>query len=141
DGDPSWYRAGGVVLSGQGLAGQGNGPSVRFPLGNVEPPPAGAVDRPGTHRMKARLVADTDRGSADPDVRSVWPGVIETGGVAVGGARAAGPQPGAAGLFRAGSPGAEGSAPSRRFQATIRAATRTASIRLTVLARPVHAMS
>jgi hypothetical protein len=54
---------------------------LRFPLGSVEPLPEGAIERPGTRRLRARLVADADRGWADPDVRSVWPGVIETGWV------------------------------------------------------------
>lgn len=40
--------------------------------------PAGSIDRPGTRRVRAVLRPDPDLGWADPDVRSLWPGVVET---------------------------------------------------------------
>ena len=41
--------------------------------------PLGAIDRPGAVRMRALLVADVERAWHDPDLRSVWPEVIEIG--------------------------------------------------------------
>lgn len=74
------FDAGSVVLSGQGDVGAipAAATAERFPLGPIAPLPADAIDRPGPRRMRAVLTADPDRGWADPDVRSIWPGTIET---------------------------------------------------------------
>ena len=40
--------------------------------------PAEAIDRPGSVRIRALLVADVERAWHDPDLRSVWPESIET---------------------------------------------------------------
>ncbi|GAC1337950.1 MAG: hypothetical protein NVSMB14_04980 [Isosphaeraceae bacterium] len=40
--------------------------------------PAEAIDRPGSVRIRAWLVADVERAWHDPELRSVWPESIET---------------------------------------------------------------
>jgi len=73
EGVPGWHPAGGLVVLGQGPA------VVRsVPLALRSPLAADAVDHPGPRRIRARLVADPDRGWADPDARSVWPGTVTT---------------------------------------------------------------
>jgi hypothetical protein len=75
---PGRFGAGTVVLSGQGLRA-GAAESVRsFALEPLAPVPLDALDRPGRHRMRALLEPDAERGWADPDVRSIWPGPIVT---------------------------------------------------------------
>lgn len=76
------FGAGAVVLSGQGqipnsvLEERSEGRS--FPLGPIDAVPREALDRPGTRRVRAFLKADPDRGWGDPDIRSIWPGTLET---------------------------------------------------------------
>lgn len=80
EGVPGRFAAGAVSLSGQG-EGRASDPerALRFlPIGPIATVPADAIERPGTRRMRARLVPDPDRGWADPDVRSIWPEAIET---------------------------------------------------------------
>jgi hypothetical protein len=78
EGVPGRFPAGAVVLSGQG-EGQAEASAVRrFPLGPVTGLPSDAIERPGPRRLRAVLTADPDRGWADPDVRSIWPGEIVT---------------------------------------------------------------
>ena len=69
EGLDGWFPAGRVVALGQG------GASGRHEIGPVTPIP---LDRPGPRRMRARLVPDAQSGWADPEVRSLWPGTIET---------------------------------------------------------------
>jgi hypothetical protein len=45
--------------------------------------PKDAIERPGLRRMRIILEADPASGWAHPDVRSIWPGRIETGWVEV----------------------------------------------------------
>ncbi len=54
-----------------------------FPLGSSQISTPLPIDRPGTRRIRARLIPDPSRGWADPDVRSLWPRVVETGWVEV----------------------------------------------------------
>lgn len=69
--------AGELVLTGQGEVG--SSPSTRLvPLGPPAPIPADVIDRPGVRAMRLRLVPDPGRGWSDPDVRSIWPGTVET---------------------------------------------------------------
>ena len=74
-------------MSGQGLPHRD--PAVvetivrRFALGPLPPLPSGVIERPAVLRMRLRLVADPQIGWADPDVRSVWPGEMETNWVEV----------------------------------------------------------
>jgi hypothetical protein len=86
EGIEGWFHAGFVDVSmattGE-LAGRPGAGGVSCPLGPVRGLPAGAIDRPGRWTMRARLVPDPDRGWGDPDVRSIWPGVIETDPVEV----------------------------------------------------------
>jgi hypothetical protein len=87
DGVTGRFRAGRIILSGQGTsrsqdAGQSQEPA-RFDLGPIEPVPVDAIDRPGTRRLRVILEADPDLGWTDPDVRSIWPGTIETDRVEV----------------------------------------------------------
>lgn len=56
---------------------------VRFPLVLSESLPAEAIDRPGDRRVRAVLTVDPHRAWAHPEVRSVWPGSIETGWITV----------------------------------------------------------
>ena len=87
DGIVGRFRAGLIILSGQGTsrsqdAGQSPGPA-RFELGPIEPVPGETLDRPGMRRLRVILEADPDLGWTDPEVRSIWPGTIETGWVEV----------------------------------------------------------
>lgn len=72
------FPAGSVVVSGQGSTPPPTPEIRRFPLGPIETIPPGAIDRPGTRRVRAILKADPDRGWGDPDIRSIWPGTLET---------------------------------------------------------------
>ena len=54
------------------------GEGTRVPLLSIAPLPLGAFEHVGRRRVRARLVPDADRGWADPDARSVWPGAVET---------------------------------------------------------------
>jgi hypothetical protein len=87
DGTPGSFPAGALILSGQGLPQRGPGPPEtivrQFDLGPIPPLAEGVIDRPGVRRMRVRLQADPELGWADPDVRSVWPGQIETNWVEV----------------------------------------------------------
>lgn len=83
-GVPGWHPAGGLVVPGAGTPVRaGTGSSHRFPLGLTRGLQADAIDRPGRRAFRVRLVADPDRGWADPDVRSIWPGTVETDRVEV----------------------------------------------------------
>ena len=82
DGTPGRFPAGSLILSGQGLP---NRDSTAFhtivrrsDFGPVEPLPVGVIERPGVRRIRLRVVADAELGWADPDIRSVWPGEMET---------------------------------------------------------------
>jgi hypothetical protein len=82
DGISGRFRAGRIILSGQGTsrsqdAGQSLEPA-RFDFGPIEPVPGEALDRPGMRRLRVILEADPDLGWTDPEVRSIWPGTIGT---------------------------------------------------------------
>ena len=79
EGVPGRFAAGSLVV----VEGQGGATARRLPVGPIERVPDGALDRPGPARVRARLTADPDLGWAAPDVRSVWPGTIETDWVGV----------------------------------------------------------
>ena len=80
---PGRFPSGAIVLSGQG-ANRNDPPAVaRFPLVASASLPPGAIGHPGTRRARALLTADPERGWAEPDVRSVWPGTIATDWVEV----------------------------------------------------------
>lgn len=81
---PGWRPAGFLVVVGQGGEASVDSPSIRrFPIEGVASFSSTALDRPGKRGMRARLVADPGQGWAQPDVRSVWPGTIETNWVDV----------------------------------------------------------
>jgi hypothetical protein len=77
------FAAGAVVLSGQGAPAPEPPALRRFALGPIIGLPADALDRPGERRLRAVLTADADRGWADPEIRSIWPGTITTDWTAV----------------------------------------------------------
>jgi hypothetical protein len=84
---PGRFPAGAVLLSGQGgrqadarMVPEG---SQSFPIGPVAPIPAEAIARPGSRGLRLVLEADPDLGWTDPEIRSIWPGTIETGWVEV----------------------------------------------------------
>ncbi|MGO9463730.1 MAG: hypothetical protein ACLQVF_06170 [Isosphaeraceae bacterium] len=87
DGVPGRFPAGRIVLSDQGPGVRD--PSTprpqpaRFELSSISSLPQDAIDRPGIRRMRLVLEADPACGWADPDIRSIWPGRIETGWVEV----------------------------------------------------------
>jgi hypothetical protein len=85
DGVPGRYRAGQVILTGQGTSRSQNAvqsvEDARFELGAIEPVPGEALDRPGTRRLRVILEADSELGWTDAQVRSIWPGTIVTGWV------------------------------------------------------------
>jgi hypothetical protein len=82
DGVSGRVDGGRAVVSGQGM---GATPAARrrLPLELTARLPADAIERPGARRLRAILTADPQLGWADPDVRSIWPGTIETGWVDV----------------------------------------------------------
>jgi hypothetical protein len=78
EGLPGRFPAGAVVLSGQGPYRDEPGSVRRFPIGSPGLLPPSAIDHPGPRRLRAILTSDPDRGWADPDIRSIWPGTITT---------------------------------------------------------------
>jgi hypothetical protein len=86
EGVPGSLPAGRLIASGQGPALPGAASSrgiARFDLGPVRELAPGVIDRPGMRRLRVRLTADPELGWADPLVRSVWPGQLETNWVEV----------------------------------------------------------
>ncbi|WP_406695773.1 hypothetical protein V5E97_32715 [Singulisphaera sp. Ch08] len=77
------FPGGAVVVSGQGATPESPAEVRRFPLGPIEAVPHDVIDRPGTRRVRAILKADPDRGWGDPEIRSIWPGTLETAWVNV----------------------------------------------------------
>jgi hypothetical protein len=81
------FQAGLILLSGQGDSRSASAEiSVStqcFPIGPVSPIPRESIGQPGTRRLRVWLEPDPDRGWTDPDVRSIWPGTIETGWINV----------------------------------------------------------
>ena len=75
---PGRFPAGAVVVSGQGSDPNAGRSRRVFALASIADVPREAIERPGTRRMRACLVPDPERGWADPDVRSIWPGAITT---------------------------------------------------------------
>ena len=75
---PGRFAAGEIVLSGQGTGRAEPEASRRFPLGPLAPLPPDSIDRPGPRRMRVILNADADKGWAEPEIRSIWPGRIVT---------------------------------------------------------------
>ena len=87
DGTPARVPARPLIVSGQGLPHRESGSAQatirRFDLGPIPSLPAGLIDRPGVRRIRVWLEADPQLGWADPDVRSVWPGAMQTNWVEV----------------------------------------------------------
>src|SRR5690606_15727678 len=77
EGIPGRFPAGRVVVAGQGGASTPTAP-IEVSLGPIADLPSGAIDRPGELRIRVVLQPDPGLGWADPDVRSLWPGTIET---------------------------------------------------------------
>jgi hypothetical protein len=81
------FPAGAVVVSGQGsMRGDVQcqaGGSRTLPIGPVQSVPSEAIDRPGPRRVRLALEADPDLGWTDSEIRSIWPGTIETDWVSV----------------------------------------------------------
>ncbi len=82
EGVEGMFPAGRLVLSGQGPGLLAEGTPAWFELGPIAAP-AGLIDRAGRRKARALLHPDPASGWADPDVRSVWPGVVETNWVEV----------------------------------------------------------
>jgi hypothetical protein len=76
-----------LLISGQGLprtqASNGGTVVQRHTLGPVAAVPPGVIERPGPRRIRVCLDAALDRGWADPEIRSIWPGRLETGWIEV----------------------------------------------------------
>jgi len=87
EGLPDRFPAGRVVLSEQGAPARDSSARrpqpARFELSAMAGLPQDAIERPGIRRMRLVLEADPACGWADPDIRSIWPGRIETGWVEV----------------------------------------------------------
>ncbi len=79
--------AGVLVLSGQGLRPRSPddaGTAVqRIPLGEIASIDARVIERPGRRRVRLALEAAPERGWADPEIRSIWPGSARTNWVEV----------------------------------------------------------
>jgi hypothetical protein len=79
------FHAGNVVIAGQGgrsgvedsQAASSERPRI-VALGPIEPISPELIDRPGPTRVRAILEPDCELGWADPEIRSIWPGTIET---------------------------------------------------------------
>ncbi|CAN5721834.1 hypothetical protein BH23PLA1_BH23PLA1_31890 [soil metagenome] len=78
EGVPGRFRAGAVVLSGQGMRAEGPVSTQTIPIGPIEGLPPGTIERPGEVRLRVILKADPNLGWADPEIRSIWPEPIET---------------------------------------------------------------
>jgi hypothetical protein len=83
EGIPGRHPSTELILSGQGEAREGPSTVAFVSLGPILPLPEDAIVRPGVRRLRAVLTAVPDHGWADPDVRSIWPGTIETDWVEV----------------------------------------------------------
>ncbi|QEH36786.1 hypothetical protein OJF2_53710 [Aquisphaera giovannonii] len=82
DGVPGRFRAGDLVLSGQG-AGRGDEDRaaprpLSVPIRALEGPEQPALERPGTYRARMALEPDEALGWSDPEIRSVWPTRLDT---------------------------------------------------------------
>jgi len=75
EGVPGRFPRGFIVATAGG--GSTAGPRD-FPIGTEPQLPEGAIGRTGSYRLRAILTADPGLGWADPAVRSLWPGTIET---------------------------------------------------------------
>ena len=82
EGTPGRFPAGSIILSGQATGqrgGEAGLPEIRqFHVGPSAMIPEGIVTRPGVLRLRLHLEADPQLGWAEPDIRSVWPGRVET---------------------------------------------------------------
>jgi len=76
EGVPGLYPAGVAIVSGQGMNSESL--IVSFPLVLRNQLPPGSIEHAGEIRIRAILTADPQRGWADPDIRSIWTGTIET---------------------------------------------------------------
>jgi hypothetical protein len=81
------FPAGLLILSGQGIARLGSTEAEpvtrRFDLGPISSLPPAVIERPGVRRARIGIEPDLDRGWADPNIRSIWPGRTETNWVEV----------------------------------------------------------
>jgi hypothetical protein len=79
--------AGMLILSGQGMTprdAHDPGTAVeRFPLGEIASIDARSIERPGRRRVRLELEPVPERGWADPEIRSIWPGATRTNWVEV----------------------------------------------------------
>ena len=80
-------RAGVLILSGQGLRpriSHDSGTAVaRIPLEEITSIDSSSIDRAGRKRLRVVLEAAPENGWADPDIRSIWPGMTRTNWVEV----------------------------------------------------------
>jgi hypothetical protein len=82
DGIADSFSAGTLILSGQGTnprAAEGSGAVVkRFPLSEIASIAPNVFERPGLRGMRVALESAPERGWANPDIRSIWPGRLQT---------------------------------------------------------------
>ncbi len=78
EGVPGTFRAGRIVVSGQGSGATEAEMSRSHTIGPIEGVPTGTIDGVGDRRMRLILTANPDLGWTDPEVRSIWPGSITT---------------------------------------------------------------
>lgn len=78
EGIPGRFVAGTVVFNAQGGATASSSRPKAYDLGPFASIPADLIVQPGTRKIRAILTPDPNLGWADPDVRSLWPGTIET---------------------------------------------------------------
>ncbi len=82
------FPAGRLILSGQVITRLGSTQAEpvlirQFELGPISSLPPAVIERPGVRRARILIEADLDRGWADPNIRSIWPGGTETNWVEV----------------------------------------------------------
>ncbi|WP_422926210.1 hypothetical protein [Singulisphaera sp. PoT] len=72
------FRSGSVILSTEDATKLVESEHQGFELTSFEGFPIDAIERPGTLKMKLLLKANPHLGWAEPSIRSIWPGTIET---------------------------------------------------------------
>jgi hypothetical protein len=76
------FAGGELIAAGVASGSRISGP-LSFPIGPLAPIPPEAIERPAHRKLRVRLTPDPARGWANPDVRSIWPGTIESAWVEV----------------------------------------------------------
>jgi len=83
EGLPGSFPTGSLIVSGDNAPGPEVSTRHTTELSTFDTFPLQVIERPGNQRMRLVLKANPHLGWAEPHIRSVWPGTIETGWVDV----------------------------------------------------------